>query len=368
MRTFGKGVGLCYNPRRSVNATKGIVVMETQESRPKPWYNALYSFFMVLVVFGALYSTFFFFSTLRAVAARTFLPEVEGVASTQPVYVPPAKQESPQVAQRKEPINILMLGIDERQNGAGPWLSDTIILISIDPARKEAAMLSIPRDLWVTIPGYGQGRINMAHLIGDVRKYPGGGPALAKATVWNTLGVPVHYYVRANFAAFEQLIDAMGGLTIEVKTAIYDDQYPDENYGIMTIEIPAGVQHMDGKTALQYVRSRHGNSDYDRMARQQVLLLAARDKLLSGEVPLSRIPKLIEIAIGTLKTDLPVGEILALSDLAKNIGEYQIRQGIIDTSMTETFITPEGWMVEVADWEKVRQLVNSLFPSPTPGG
>jgi len=263
-------------------------------------------------------------------------------------------------------VNILLLGIDQREIEKGPWRTDTMLLVSIDPATEAAVMLSIPRDLWVTIPGYGESRINEAHYWGDAKKYPGGGPALAKKTVWYALGVPVHYYVRINFAGFEKLVDAIGGLTIDVKKPIHDEEYPDNTYGTMVIDIPAGVQNMNGQRALQYARSRHGTSDFDRMTRQQAVLLAARDKILSLDVPIIRIPELLRIAGNAVQTDMTVDEIMLLGRIAKGIARDEYQQGLIDSSMTTTVVTPQGWMVEVADWNKVRKLVDSLFPAPTP--
>jgi polyisoprenyl-teichoic acid--peptidoglycan teichoic acid transferase len=329
-------------------------------------WRILRSLLIVLLIAGALYAGFFFFSTVRAIVARTNIPFVENVVRTEAIQgeSPIQKQDVPDVVVKKERITILLLGIDQREIETGPTRTDTMILVSIDPATNTAAMLSIPRDLWVTIPGYGENRINTAHFLGDANKYPGGGPALAKKTVWYDLGVPVHYYVRINFGAFEKLIDAIGGVTIDVKTAIHDTEYPDSNYGYMTVNIPAGVQHMDGKTALQYARSRHGNSDFDRMARQQAVILAARDKVLSLNIPLARIPELLATLGNSVKTDMSVDEMLALAQTAQQIDRGNIGHGVIDATMTSTVFTPQGWEVEVPDWEKIRKLVDELFPAP----
>ena len=338
-----------------------------------PLKRGLAAFAAILILAGALYSSFLFFGTVRAIVARTELPFAETVvqASSRPEKIP---QEAAIVVEpeQQERINILLLGIDQRDGDAGPWRTDTMILVSIDPATQSAAMLSIPRDLWVTIPGFGENRINAAHLIGDQYDYPGGGPALAKKTVWHTLGVPVHGYVRVNFSGFERMVDAIGGLTIEVDTPLHDEEYPDGNYGTMVIDIPAGVLDMDGVTALQYVRSRHGTGDFDRMARQQKLIMAARDKILSLDIPLSQLPEMLAIAGDTVKTDLTLEQMRELAALAQQLDRDKIGSGVIDSSMTTTVFTPEGWMVEVPDWAKVRDLVDALFPvsatavSPTP--
>ena len=332
------------------------------------WKKGLVSFLLVLLVSGALYSGYFFFSTVRALVASVPLPFAESVASAR--TLPPGRsseQELPDIVNAKERATILLLGIDQREDEAGPWRTDTMILVSIDPATNSAAILSIPRDLYVTIPGYGEGRINTAHSTGDIRGYPGGGVALAKKTVSQALGIPVHYYVRINFTGFEKLVDAIGGLTINVENTIHDEKYPDNNYGYMTVHIPAGIQHLDGATALQYARSRHGNSDFDRMVRQQAVILAARDKLLSLDFSLASIPKLIKLAGDSIQTDLTLEEMLALAEIGKRIERNNIRQGAIDSSMTTTTVLPpNGAVVEMPQWDKIHQLVAELFPSPAP--
>ncbi|MHB1296375.1 MAG: LCP family protein [Anaerolineae bacterium] len=295
------------------------------------------------------------------------MPFIDNVARTSAIQGnSPAEATTPSFVATQERINILLLGIDQREIETGPWRSDTMILVSIDPTTNTAAMLSIPRDLWVTIPGYGENRINVAHYLGDLNDYPGGGPALAKKTVWYALGVPVDRYIRINFTGFERMIDAIGGITVNVENPIHDESFPDSNYGTFVVDIPAGVQPMDGKTALQYARSRHGSSDYDRMDRQRAVILAARDKALSLDIPLSNIPKLLDIAGDSVQTDLTIEEMFALADLMKKVDTDNVRHGSIEDDMTTTVTTPSGAMVEVADWDMVRMLVDDLFPSPMP--
>jgi LCP family protein required for cell wall assembly len=336
------------------------------------WRRALYSFITVIVLFGALYSGYLFFSTVRALVARPSIPFIGNITNSGAIEGRAPQQDLPDIVQKKERVNILLLGIDQRPQETGPWRTDTMILVSVDPATDSASVLSIPRDLWVTIPGYGENRINTAHFLGDSERYPGGGVALAKKTIWYNFGIPVHYYVRINFTGFEKLIDAIGGLTINVEKPIHDEAYPDENYGTFVLDIPAGVQHMDGKRVLQYVRSRHGSSDFDRMARQQQVLRAALDRALSLSIPLSRIPKLIELAGDTVKTDMTLDEILALAQIVQRMDSSRVRSGIIDSSMTTSKMTPQGWLVEVPDWDKIRPLLDELFPiavasaAPTP--
>lgn len=158
----------------------------------------------------------------------------------------------------RERVNVLLLGIDQRAGEREPgYRTDTMIVFTLDPVSMEAGILSIPRDIWVPIPGFENNRINTANFIGDTRDYPGGGIALAKKTVEQFLGIPIHYVVRINFTAFESFIDRIGGITIEVPEDIYDPEYPTENYGTEVFQLSKGVHTLDGETALSYARTRH---------------------------------------------------------------------------------------------------------------
>ncbi|MBC7263319.1 MAG: LCP family protein [Chloroflexi bacterium] len=332
-------------------------------SRVPSWQQALLTMLLFAFLAGGLFAGYLFYSTVRDIVAHaqfTLLPNWP--------HAQLGRNPDDQLPQweKRERVNILILGIDQRRNDPGPWRTDTMILATVDPASKTAAMLSIPRDLWVTIPGYGENRINTAHFLGQKDNYPGGGPALAKKTVQYTLGVPVHYYVRLNFDGFEKLIDTIGGIDINVERAIHDEQYPDENYGYMTVDIPAGFQHMDGKTALQYARSRHGGSDFERSRRQQQVILAVRDKVLSLNIPLTKIPEVLRLLGSSVQTDLNLDEMYRLAQLLREIDQENIESAFIDQNMTTPTVTPEGWAVLIPQKEKVRELVSRLFSSTAP--
>jgi len=227
-------------------------------------------------------------------------------------------------------ISVLVLGIDERESQSGPWRTDTMIAVTIDPVALTAAGLSIPRDLWVTIPGLGQtGKINTAHFYGDAEEYPGGGPALAQATVQSILDVPFEYYVRVNFTAFEKLIDLIGGIDVDVPHTIDDPLYPDSGYGYEPLYIPAGRIHMDGRTALKYARTRHdAMGDFDRMKRQQQVILAVRDKLTQGgrlTQLLTQAGPILQTLGESVKTNLTLEQIIQLAQLGAQIDPSRIR-------------------------------------------
>ncbi|HUC20080.1 MAG TPA: LCP family protein, partial [Candidatus Polarisedimenticolaceae bacterium] len=173
-------------------------------------------------------------------------------------------------------INIMMLGVGDPGH-AGENLSDTNLLISLDTRSHAVAVISIPRDTRVKIPGYGSGKINSAHAKGGI--------PTAKATMETNLGVPVHYYVKANFSGLRQVVDAVGGVDVNNTTLLSDSDYPCDNnqYKKCGFKLAPGNHHLDGATALKYVRCRKGTcgDDFGRAARQQEVMQAIRAKATS---------------------------------------------------------------------------------------
>ncbi len=269
--------------------------------------------------------------------------------------------------QKKERVNILLLGIDQREDQYGPWRTDTMIVLTIDPENMTAGMLSIPRDLWVPIPGYSENRINTAHYTGDLKKFPGGGPALATKTVQYNLGITIHYYVRVNFSGFIKAIDTIDGIDIYVEKEIDDPLYPDNAYGYDPLYIPAGLQHMDGELALKYARTRHSGSDFDRLQRQQQVIMAVRDKVLRFELLpqlLPKLPELLKTVGDAVQTDLQLKEMLNLVQLASQIDDEHIKTAVIDSSMTVDTTTPNGAQVLIPRRDEIRAVVDEIFGEP----
>ncbi|MDW8186188.1 LCP family protein [Thermoflexus sp.] len=270
----------------------------------------------------------------------------------------------------KERVNILILGIDQRDGEQGPWRTDTMMVATLDPVGLSAGVLSIPRDLWVTVPGFGENRINTAHFLGDAYGYPGGGIALAQETVRYNLGIPTTYYVRINFAAFEKAIDLLGGIDLCVPEAIDDPHYPDAHYGYEPFRIDAGCQHLDGRTALKYARTRATRGgDFDRMRRQQQVIQAVRERVLRlNMLPslIARAPALWETVKEGVRTNLTLEQMIALARLAARIPEERIRMVTIGPSMTRPYTTPDGAEVLVRIPEKVREALSDLFGSQVP--
>lgn len=262
-------------------------------------------------------------------------------------------------------LTVLLMGVDRRnQEGNAPARSDAITLITIDPDSKTAALLSIPRDLYVPLASIGVvDRINTAYFYGDLRNLPGGGAQLAKDTITLNLGVPVQRHFIINFEGFKKAIDALGGVDIDVPKTIVDDAYPTDDYRTEQLVIPAGRVHMDGELALKYVRTRHQDSDFGRLQRQQQLLLAVRDKALSLDV-LTRLPALLDAVYGFYQTDLTVAEIASVVKTWSEIPRENIAVYRIDETMVRYWTTPAGASVLIPIREAIAPVVQSFLGAP----
>jgi len=262
-------------------------------------------------------------------------------------------------------VTVLVMGIDRRagEDEKG-YLTDSMILVTVDPVARSAAMLSLPRDLWVDIPDYETNTINTANRTGDYYDYPGGGPALAVKTVQHNLGVTVNYYVRMDFTAFETLIDAIGGIEVEVAAEINDPWYPDGGYGYEPFYLPAGRQHLNGHDALRYARTRHDSSDVERAKRQQQVVMAVRDKVLSlNMLPalIGKAPALYQTLNQSLQTNLSLDQIISLALLSQDIPKENIQNEVIDYRYVLDQTTDEGRQVLVPLRDKIRELRDRLF-------
>ena len=247
---------------------------------------------------------------------------------------------------RNERINIVLLGYGGPGHD-GPYLTDSIMVLSLRPGTHEAIMVSLPRDLWVKIPAlpnnrFMLGKLNSAYAIGsDRRNYPNvrndwktltGGGDLTAATISQVIGQPVDYWVGVDFKAFRDVVDALGGVQINVPTALDDRRYPrGETAGMMHIHFNPGLQQFDGERALEYARSRESTSDFDRSRRQQLIMLAVRQRVFS----LNAIPRLLSL-LGALqdnvRTNLRPAEMPQPAGLAGQFKDEDIRRVAIDTS------------------------------------
>ena len=239
------------------------------------------------------------------------------------------------------------------------------MIISIDPVQRSAIMLSIPRDLWVNIPGFQPGRINTANSTGDAFEYPGGGPALAAATIQANLGIRIDYTVRINFDLFLTAVEAIAPVEICVTQTIYDEAYPDGSYGIITVHFDPGCQDLNAEQLLQYARTRHTDGgDFDRAARQQQVVRALRDRILSlGGVQalLGQATQLWEAARQDVQTTLSFDQIISLALLVQDIPEENITQAVLDANYVYLETTTTGDQVLRLRGDAVRNLLQNLF-------
>jgi LCP family protein required for cell wall assembly len=270
-------------------------------------------------------------------------------------------------------INILLLGHDGELSDDGFIRTDTMIIVSINRTTGTVAMLSLPRDLFVYIPGWAMQRINLAYIYGERGAFPDGGFGLMRQTLFYNFGLNVHYYAMVNLSGFRGIIDGLGGVEVMVDCAIEDlpligAEVPrgayrvnDDGYYVL----PVGVYTMNGGEALWYARSRHNSTDFDRGRRQQQLLRAvwrkARDTgLLANIVPLW------SQAMEFVETNLTFEDVLGLVPLALSIDSTQIQQyRLVRTYHTTPWQPPDGSYVQIPNPETMRQLLQDFYTPPT---
>lgn len=243
-------------------------------------------------------------------------------------------------------LHILLLGSDRRE-GDGAWRTDTMIVVSLDAERNTVRLLSIPRDLWVNIPGHGYDRINTADLWGEVQE-PGSGPEVVKQVVYDNLGIPIHYYVRVDFQSFMEIVDAVGGVEVNVECPLSD------------IDMEPGVRWMDGEDALLYARSRITTSDFDRSRRQRQLLMALWQQRLNRSL-IPKIPALWDAMSGRIQTDLPMDRVVALAYMGLKLSPNQIFSQSIGPWQVESWLTPEGAEVLLPLPDKIQELLDEFY-------
>jgi polyisoprenyl-teichoic acid--peptidoglycan teichoic acid transferase len=239
---------------------------------------------------------------------------------TEPVYVGNYFQRP------ADQVNILLLGSDQRI-GDPSFRTDTLILASINPSLGSVSLISFPRDLYIYIPGWTSNRINTVFNLG-------GFPLLQQTFEYN-FAIRPDYYVMVNFDGFVRTIDSFGGIDVDVAVELTDHR---DKRGKYTVE--PGVQHMNGETALWYVRSRYTTSDFDRARRQQEVTNALFFTLLSLD-GIKRAPEIYDIFKDTVRTDLELADITPLLPVALKIGdENAIQNYYIGPQQVSRYIVP----------------------------
>ena len=265
-------------------------------------------------------------------------------------------------------VTLLVMGLDYRdwEAGEGAPRTDTMILLSVDPVTKTAGILSIPRDLWVSMPGFEDpNRINTAYRFGEIYELPGGGPELAMKTVEGVLGLDINYYALIDFFAFEKFIDQLGGIKVDVEKTIKVD--PIEGN---TIHLKSGPVVLHGNLALAYARARNTKGgDFDRAERQQKVIMGIRNRILSSNaLPtlIGRAPAIYNDLASGIHTNMNLDEAIKLAWLAQQISEENIKRGVIGTDQITFGTSPEGDQVLKPRPEQVRILRDEIFTASGP--
>jgi LCP family protein required for cell wall assembly len=262
-------------------------------------------------------------------------------------------------------FTILVMGLDRRAGETGlGFRTDTMMLASLDPATQTLGLLSIPRDLYVEVPGYSAlQRVNSAMVLGELQEV-GYGPVLAMQTIQYNLGVRVHDYVAIDFEAAMTLVDALGGIDIDVPYDIADYEFPDMSYGYDPLLLRAGLQHMNGYTALKYARTRHNDSDFERARRQQQVLFAVRERVLDvdalPQLVLSA-PALFTSLRDNLYTGMTIEQIIQMGLYLTDVPVESIRTGVIDSDYVMDYLTEDGAAVLIPNRARLSLLLEDVF-------
>jgi LCP family protein required for cell wall assembly len=306
----------------------------------------------LIVTYGTIYRES---TPWAALATSVFAP----IARVQPFPTPVGEEPAP-VWTGNERLNVLVLGIDTRDGDRTTQNTDTMIVMSLDPLNKTAAMLSLPRDIYINKPGMFQGKINAA--------FAAGGPELTRRVVNDLLGIRIHSYALVNFEAFNSIVNGVGGLIVDVKRPLRDESYPTADYGVERINIRPGPQLMFGESALKYARSRHDSNDYSRARRQQDVLAALRVKLSTPQA-LRTLPSLMSGIGTTIETDFDPANVLPLARTATGIESGDITSEVLypcggDFPHCELTFDNEGGFYLTPDVAKIRDLAAALFYDP----
>lgn len=250
----------------------------------------------------------------------------------------------------QETVNFLLIGSDRRPGGS--FRTDTMVIAMLRPKEGQVSLISIPRDLWVYIPDYGNQRINTAYQQGELSGYPGGGPGLLAATILYNLGIQIDHTAMVEFTGFQHIIDTLGGIDVPVACPYTDWRLIDPSYNPEIEDnwwlytVGPGMIHMDGDLALWYARSRMRSSDFDRGRRQQETLRAIYTRVLQTGT-ISRLPALYKDLTSIVETDITLTEMLQLALYAPKLTNADFRSYYIRPPLVSAWTTPGGAAVQL---------------------
>jgi LCP family protein required for cell wall assembly len=240
--------------------------------------------------------------------------------------------------------------------------TDSIMVVAIDYKNNQVGIVSIPRDIYVDIPGWGPDRINAAAYVGDQIKYPGGGGALARRVVEETLGIPTQNYVLMRMESLVRLVDAVGGVTVTLECPLYE-QTPDarDPNKFVNWSLPAGQVFLDGAAAKKFATYRYIQTDFGRIKRQQQLIWALRNRALQANL-IPRIPELWAALNDTFKTDLDLLDIIRLAKLGIDLQPGNVHGTVLDRDVVGNYTTPGGGSVLIVkDQAALQKKLAQLF-------
>jgi LCP family protein required for cell wall assembly len=297
------------------------------------------------------------------VQPETPLPSATWTSTALPTATPTPTPRPPGAAQislGQDTLVIALLGIDERQD-AGAWRTDSIILAFVQMETKRVSLLSVPRDLWVTIPGHGHNRINLVDSLGERTHHPGGGRGLLDETMRYNLGVPVDHYLRVDFQGFVDIVDTLGGVTVYVEKPL-TDEFPDplSESEWTTLTLTVGWHHMDGRTALKYSRSRMTTDDFDRSRRQQQVLKALWEQAFTTR-NLKRAPALWKALDSAFETDIKMVDAVWLASVFQGIDPHSIESKSLGFETARPWTTSQGAKVLLPQTEAIQQIIIDLL-------
>lgn len=262
-------------------------------------------------------------------------------------------------------FTVVVGGLDRRPEEIGlAHRTDSLMIASIDPVSSSIGILSVPRDLLVSVPGYAKRqKINTVLFNGEGQR-AGFGPTLLQQTIQYNFGIRVHNYVLMDFQALIDIVDIIDGIEITIDYTIDDPKYPDMNYGFDPLFIPAGTHMLNGYDALRFARTRHGNNDMRRAERQQLVLYAIRDRILSFDmIPrlILQAPQLWATLSDNLYTGLELGQVIQLALFVKDIDLDKIATGVMDYNYVEDYTTEDGLFALIPSQGQLGFLMRRVF-------
>ena len=362
-------------PRRSAS---GLTKLQTTPPPRQRFAVRVIVLYTIVILFVAAWSSFAGYQWARQnVLQAAILPGV-----IQPGEAPAGDQTSGTVSDNSlasnatgseaaavalKPITVLLMGTDERPQEHELANTDTLILLTLDPSTRQAGMLSFSRDLWVNIPALGEkAKINTIYGIGEKENYEGGGPQLVMDSISSMIGHPIEHYVRINFDSFVEIVDMIGGIDINVPKTIHDEEYPTADYGVETFHLAAGMQHLDGTTALKYARTRHVDDDYGRQRRQQDVIRAIFDKVRRRDMfptLISKLPTMFTTLGKSVDTNMwsELTTVVNYANFLRQNDLQGIQQEVIDKRYGQEDFNTIGQWILIPKPSEVRVAVNRYF-------